>query len=165
MQPEAVSIYLNDHLSGATMGVELSRRIARAHQSSARVAVLQDLAEQIAQDRQSLLDLMDALEIVPRRYKVYAGWAAEKAARLKPNGRLRRRSGLSTLVELETLRMGIQGKFRMWRALMPVVAERDDLDAARLKELMDRANDQMATVDELHEVAAKTILSNGSGLR
>ncbi|MER6996187.1 hypothetical protein [Streptomyces sp. NPDC000410] len=159
MHAEALTIYLNDHLAGATTGVELSRRIARAHRSSGRAATLRSLAEDISQDRQTLLDLMDALDVTPQRYKICAGWMAEKAARLKPNGRLRHRSGLSSLIELETLRIGIQGKFQLWRALMPVAAELDRLDTARLRKLMDRARDQMATVDALHGAAATAVLS------
>ncbi|MFD7444851.1 hypothetical protein [Streptomyces sp. NPDC059909] len=162
MQDKAVSIYLNDHLSGATMGVELARRMAREHKSSGRSAVLDSLAEDIAQDRRSLLAVMDGLDVAPHRYKVYAGWAAEKVARLKPNGRVHRRAGLSDLVELESLRLGIQGKFELWRALMPVAAERSHIDTSRLQELMDRAKQQMATVDALHDDAATEVLSGSA---
>lgn len=159
MHRKALSIYLNDHLAGATSGVELSRRIARAHRSSARAGEMQRLAEDIAQDRQTLLEVMDSLEITPRRYKIYGGWAAEKVARLKPNGRVVRRSGLSTLIELETLRLGIQGKHHLWRALMHVAPESDHFDTSRLQGLMDRAANQMATVDSLHDTAARAVLS------
>ncbi|MGV9847844.1 hypothetical protein ACWDWU_03430 [Streptomyces sp. NPDC003442] len=38
------------------------------------------------------------------------GRPGEKAGRLKPNGRLRRRSGLSTVLELESPRIGVEGK-------------------------------------------------------
>ncbi|MEU4495684.1 hypothetical protein AB0F96_20085 [Streptomyces sp. NPDC023998] len=158
MHHKALRIYLNDHLAGATAGIELSRRIARAHRSSARAPELRRLAEDIAQDRQSLLELMEALEIAPHRYRIYGGWVAEKAARLKPNGRVYRRSGLSTLVELEALRMGIQGKHHLWVALVPVAAASDQLDASRLQDLIDRAMNQMATVDSLHHTAARVLL-------
>ncbi|HEY5356166.1 MAG TPA: hypothetical protein VIJ82_00465 [Streptosporangiaceae bacterium] len=53
---------------------------------------------------------MHLLGIPVRTYKVYAGWLAEKAGRLKFNGRLRARSPLSNLVELELLRLGVEGK-------------------------------------------------------
>ncbi|MGW1882589.1 hypothetical protein [Streptomyces sp. NPDC001970] len=165
MHHKYLSIYLNDHLAGATSGVELSRRVARAHRSSARAAEVQHLAEDIAEDRQSLLDLMRSLEVAPHRYKVYGGWAVEKIARLKPNGHAHRRSGLSTVVELETLRMGIQGKYLLWRALAVASTESEDLDHSRLHELMDRATSQMAIVDALHGTAARTVLAGGHGRR
>ncbi|MBT2392049.1 hypothetical protein J7E87_22095 [Streptomyces sp. ISL-1] len=163
MHRQALAIYLNDHLAGATSGVELSRRIARAHRSSARAGEMQRLAEDIAQDRQALLEVMDSLEIPPRRYKIYAGWTAEKVARLKPNGRVVRRSGLSSLIELETLRLGIQGKHQLWQALTQVARESNRLDTSRLQDLMDRATNQMATVDSLHDAAARAVLSGGNG--
>lgn len=158
MHHKSLRIYLNDHLAGATAGVELSRRIARAHQTSTRAPVLQRLVDDISDDRQSLLDLMELLDVPQRRYKVYGGWAGEKVARLKPNGRLYRRSGLSTLIELETLRLGIQGKQQLWQALTPLAAESDRFEASRLDTLMERAKDQMATVDELHLTAASRVL-------
>ncbi|TQK42639.1 hypothetical protein FBY35_4067 [Streptomyces sp. SLBN-118] len=156
-------IYLNDHLAGATAGVELSRRVARAHRSSARASEMRRLAEDIDQDRQSLIELMNSLEIAPHRYRMYGGWIAEKVARLKPNGRVYRRSGLSTLVELEVLRLGIEGKHQMWQALVPVAAELDQLETSVLQGLMDRASAQMTTVDSLHHAAAASVLTHRSG--
>ncbi|MFG2755104.1 hypothetical protein [Streptomyces wuyuanensis] len=161
MHRDALRIYLNDHLSGATSGAELARRIARVHGSSPRAAELRRLAEDIAEDRSTLLEVMGTLGIAPHRYKVCAGWATEKAARLKPNGRVLRRAGLSTIVELETLRMGIQGKYMLWRALTPVVRETGRIEAARLDELAERAKSQMAVVENLHLTAADTALRQG----
>ncbi|WP_328403630.1 hypothetical protein OHS70_33235 [Streptomyces sp. NBC_00390] len=158
MHHKSLQIYLNDHLAGATAGVELSRRIARAHQSSARAGELQRLADDIAEDRESLLDLMELLDVRPHRYKVYGGWAGEKVARLKPNGRLYHRSGLSTLIELETLRLGIQGKQQLWQALTGPASASGRFEASRLDTLKDRAKDQMTTVDALHRTAASRVL-------
>lgn len=158
MHPDALRIYLNDHLSGATAGVELARRIARAHGSSPRATELRRLAHDIAEDREALRDLMRVLGVAPRRYKIYSGWAMEKAARVKPNGRVLRRAGLSTVVELEALRMGIQGKYLLWRALTPVARLTEHIGTERLDTLLDRAESQMATVEDLHESAAGTVL-------
>jgi hypothetical protein len=157
----ALRIYLNDHLSGATSGAELARRVARAHSTSPRAAELRRLADDIDEDRRALLDLMGTFGIAPHRYKVCAGWAMEKAARLKPNGRVLRRAGLSTIVELEALRMGIQGKYMLWRALTPVVRESGQVSTMRLDELIERAKSQMATVEDLHLTAAESVLSRG----
>ncbi|MCZ7456528.1 hypothetical protein [Streptomyces sp. WMMC940] len=159
MHRDALRIYLNDHLSGATSGVELARRMARAHRSSPRAAELRRLADDIAQDRKTLRELMGVLGIAPHRYKVCTGWVMEKAARFKPNGRALRRAGLSTIVELEALRMGIQGKYMLWRALTPPAQRTGPLTTAQLDELMGRAQSQMATVEELHLAAADAVLN------
>jgi hypothetical protein len=49
-------------------------------------SVLQRFAVEVAQDRTSLLDIMAALGVPVRVYKVCAGWIGEKAGRLKLNG-------------------------------------------------------------------------------
>jgi hypothetical protein len=107
-----LGIYLNDHLAGATGGLELARRVARSHRGPGAGAAVQRLAAEVAQDRAVLEDIMDALGIPVRAYKVYAAWIGEKAARLKLNGYLLARSPLSGLEELEMLRLGGGGQGR-----------------------------------------------------
>ena len=74
-----LGIYLNDHLAGATAGTELAHRTARSHGDGQNAATLRRLAAEIAQDRAALLDIMTALGIKVRRYKVSAAWIGEKA--------------------------------------------------------------------------------------
>ena len=73
---------------------------------------------------------MKTLGIAPRTYKVYAGWIGERAGRLKLNGHLLSRSPLSSLEELELLRLAVEGKAA---CCGPSGACRSDgrLDAAR----------------------------------
>ena len=77
--PRLLGIYLNDHLAGATGGLELARRVARSSLMPADARVLQRLAAEIAADRQALLKIMAALGIPARSYKRYAAWIGEKA--------------------------------------------------------------------------------------
>ena len=105
-----LATYLNDHLLGATLGVELVRRAARENQGSELGAFLSQLAGEIEADREALMAIMAELGVKPDRAKVAAGWTAEKLGRLKPNAQLRGYSPLSPLVELEGLLVGIQGK-------------------------------------------------------
>ncbi|WP_413797682.1 hypothetical protein [Streptomyces iranensis] len=159
--PRMLGIYLNDHLAGATAGMQLARRTAREHRESAFGGDLEDVAAQIMEDREALLTVMADLEVPVRRYKVYGGWLGEKAGRLKPNGRLRRRSGLSTVLELESLRIGVEGKALLWHALLAAVGEDPRLDPDRLTELLNRARRQRATLKSLHEAAAATMFGPG----
>jgi hypothetical protein len=161
MHRDKLGIYLNDHLAGATFGIGLARRIAHQHRHSARSADLQRISEEIAQDRQTLLELMDALGVPALRYKVYGGWAAERLGRLKPNGVLYRRSGLSTFIELETLRLGVEGKTLIWRTLLVVAAGEPRLDESQLQDLLDRARGQIDTLEKLRLTAAAAIFSPG----
>ena len=53
--------------------------------------------------------MMKALGVPVRAYKPGFAWLGEKAARLKLNGRLLARSPLSSLEEVEMLRLGVEG--------------------------------------------------------
>ena len=75
------------------------------------------LLPEIAEDRQTLERLMAVVGVSPSRSKVAVAWAAEKAGRLKPNGKLWRYSPLSRLLELEGLAAGIEAKRALWLAL------------------------------------------------
>ncbi|WP_329458034.1 hypothetical protein [Streptomyces sp. NBC_01497] len=161
MQRDLLGIYLNDHLAGATYGVALARRIANQHRRSPRGADLERIAEEIAQDRQSLLRIMEELGVSARSYKIYGGMAAEKLSRLKPNGVVYRRSGLSTVVELETLRLGVEGKSLVWRTLLAVATDEGRSDTSELDELLQRARDQIATLSALRLAAAKRVFAVG----
>lgn len=159
MNSGLLGIYLNDHLAGATFGVGLARRLAGRYRHSVRGADLETIAEEIAQDRRSLLDIMHTLQVAPRQYKVYGGQAAERLSRLKPNGLLNRRSGLSTVIDLETLRLGVEGKSLVWRTLLTVAPGDDRLDEARLEDLLERARRQIDTLESLRLMAADTVFS------
>lgn len=141
MNTELLGIYLNDHLAGAMAGTELARRISRTHPE------LRALAAEIDADRGELLDVMRTFGVEPRQHKAAIGWLTEKAGRLKLNGRLLGRSPLSDVLELETLRIGIEGKAAMWRALQTLPGQNIGADAERLDRLLRRAEGQADLVD------------------
>ena len=149
-----LGIYLNDHLAGATAGVELFRRAARAHATSPNGVELQQLMAEVVADRAALLDMMACLGVPVRRYKLVAAWAAEKAARLKLNGHVLSRSPLSSLIELEALRLGVEGKAAGWRTLREVAETDARLDDGRLQELQERAGRQAARLEAMRVAAA-----------
>ena len=157
--PGLLGIYLNDHLAGATAGTGLAHRMAASGQLPAAGSTLQRLAVEIARDRETLLEFMAALGVPVRAYKLWAAWAGEKAERLKPNGRLLSRSPLSSLEELEILRLGVEGKAAGWRTLR-VLADRDSrLDPARLDDLIARARRQADQIEELRVTAADQVIT------
>ncbi len=152
-----LGVYLNDHLAGATGGLELVRRAAGAHRGSTTGHVLERYVAEIAEDREALLDMMRALGVPVRRYKVIAGWAGEKLGRLKRNGTLLERSPLSSVVELEALQLGVEGKVSGWRTLRAVAEHDSRLDAKRLDDLLSRARRQAETLEELRTRTAAEV--------
>ena len=155
-----LGIYLNDHLAGAVAGSALAGRLADAERAWAG-AVLDPLAREIQEDQASLREMMAALGVPVRLYKTLAAWAGEKVSRLKLNGRLVTRSPLSRVVELEAMRLGVEGKAAGWRTLR-LRAEHDPrLDAARLDELITRAREQIDQLERLRvRAAAETFGGN-----
>ncbi|SDL95996.1 Carbon monoxide dehydrogenase subunit G [Lentzea albidocapillata subsp. violacea] len=138
MNTELLGIYLNDHLTGAMAGTELARRISRTHPE------LRVLADDIEADRKELLDFMRQAGVEPRPHREALGWLTEKAGRLKFNGRVLGRSPLSDVLELETLRVGIEGKAALWRTLLKL----NSFDETRLERLARRAESQAELVDQ-----------------
>jgi len=155
---ELVGIYLNDHLAGATAGTALAHRIARTHDEVADRTTLQRLAGEINADRQALLEIMGQLGVPVRHYKTTAAWLGERVGRLKFNGRLRTRSPLSSLEELELLRLGVEGKAAGWRTLRELADTEPRLSPARLDELLTRARQQADQLEDLRVAAANHLL-------
>lgn len=147
-----LATYLNDHLAGATAGRELARRSAASNRGSDLGRFLADLAREIDEDRDALLALMAELGVNTDRIKVLGGWAAERLARLKPNGRLFSYSPLSRLLELEGLTLGVRGKLALWQALEVIQASEPALARTELAWLRQRAERQLSEL-ELHRRA------------
>ena len=150
-----LGIYLNDHLAGATIGVELSRRARGSNQGNPYGDVLERIVREIEEDRETLQGLMNRLDVKRDQPKVAFAWVAEKLGRLKPNGRLLGYSPLSRLVELEALSLGIAGKVSLWEALKEVAPEDARLDPDELGRLADRAERQRKEVWQLRQRAAR----------
>lgn len=153
-----LAIYLNDHLAGATIGVELARRTAASNRDDEEFfPPLERICAEIEEDRATLEQTMKALGVGRDRLKPAGAWVAEKLGRLKPNGQLRGYSPLSRLIELEGLYLGISGKARLWKGLETTVADRvPELDFAALGERADR---QRTEVEQLQEKAAALALA------
>jgi hypothetical protein len=149
-----LSTYLNDHLAGAMLGVEMARRVRSSNEGDPVFAEpLARICGEIEADRQSLERAMEQLGVGRRQLKPAAAWAAEKLGRLKPNGQLRGYSPLSRLLELEALCIGIAGKEQLWKSLSQAHgASPGELDFDRLAE---RAARQRDSVEELHLEAAR----------
>jgi hypothetical protein len=154
---DLLSIYLNDHLAGATAGLELARRVRDANREDETFGPpLAEICAEIEADRETLVSLMGRLGIRRDPLKPAAAWAVEKLGRLKLNGQLTGYSPLSRQVELEGLLIGIAGKEQMWKALGHTLGPKSgEVDFAQLAE---RAERQRAVVGELHLEAASRAL-------
>ncbi len=157
---ELLGIYLNDHLAGAIVGRELSKRSAKSNQGTEFGPFLQELAAEIEEDERSLRMIMDRLGVKPNPVKDSGAWLAEKLGRLKLNGSLTGYSDLSRVVELEGLTVGITGKLALWRSLKESApTDGQTLQGIDLDLLQARAEKQLSDVEERRAKAAKMAFS------
>jgi hypothetical protein len=153
-----LAIYLNDHLAGATLGIELTRRSLRSNANTELGRFLEELLTELVRDREALETVMERLAVRRSPVKPRLALVAERLGRLKLNGQVTGYSPLSRVLELEGLAIGIQGKLNLWRNLRDTgVGDRvPDVD---LDGLAARAESQMERVEEHRVAAARVALS------
>ena len=154
MDTKLIGIYLNDHLAGAVVGVELAKRAASSNEGTKLGDFLDELVDEIEADREALKSIMGHLGVSENKFKAPVAWAAEKVGRFKLNGQLTGYSPLSRLIELEGLALGITGKLGLWRSL---AATRQDLAAFDLQTLIERAEAQRDQVEQFRIEAARDV--------
>jgi hypothetical protein len=154
---ELLAIYLNDHLAGATAGVELARRLRTSNEDDPEFGpALIEVCGEIEADRETLKAVMERLGVGQSKLKQAAAVLGERLGRLKLNGRLWGYSPLSRLYELELLQVGVVGKRRLWQALEHTHA--NDLTGFELGALAERATSQLRRLEALHLKAASLAL-------
>jgi hypothetical protein len=150
MTSRLLRIYLQDHYAASAGGLALARRaLGPSH----------PLAKQIARDRAALESVMRQLAVTSSALKVGTVRVAELVGRLKLNGRLFERSPLSSVVELETLVVGVRGKEALWTTLQRAGVSLEDVDLAAL---VDSARVQGAELETLRLSAAARAFTRAS---
>ena len=160
MDTKLLGIYLNDHLAGSVVGVELAKRATASNEGTELGDFLAGLTEDIEADRQALKSIMEHLGVSENKVKPPLAWTAEKLGRLKPNGQLTGYSPLSRLVELEGLALGVTGKLALWRSLAATTSS--ELSAFGLETLIERAESQQEALEHRRLEAAKLAFSEAT---
>jgi len=146
-----LAIYLNDHLTAATAGVELVKRSRGSNEGTDLGAFLADLENDLEDDLAEVKTAITRFGVRRDRAKQLAGWTGEKLGRFKLNGRLTGYSPLSRVVELEALMVTIDWNGAMWRSL-------GELDE-RYSALADRAERRHAEIEEHRATAVAEALN------
>jgi hypothetical protein len=159
MAGKAMDVYLNDHLAGATLGIELAKLIRSRSQGTSLSELMAGLAPQIEQDRQTLIGLMQRIDS-PRNPGKQAGvWLTGKASRVKFWGLTSGEPELGTFMALESLALGVQGKLSLWKALEQVADRHPALASVNLTELINRAQSQYDALEQARLGAGETALT------
>ncbi len=141
-------IYLQDHHAAAQAGLALARRALTGLRTTELEPPLKELVDLIDSDEQTLRLVLDTLGISSSRVKDALALLGERLGRLKLNGRLRRRSPLSSVLELELLVSGIAAKAALWRSLAIVQSEEEERLAQFDFELLARSADEQRQESE-----------------
>ena len=114
-----------------------------------------DRAAEIKTDLGTLEDIMTTANIAQSAVKDALARTGAALGSLKPNGRVRTRSPLSDVIELETMLAGVTAKAALWTTLK-ALRLRTPVD---FDELGARANKQSATLSRWRDAAAENAFS------
>ena len=119
---EYLKIYLGDHAALMTAELELIARCRNSNKEGETVPdlprFLEQLASEVRNQKQTLLDLLSDMGGNRPVSKEMAGWVMEKLGRLKMNGEWTKYSDLSRVVELEAMLMASQSRVLLWETLV-----------------------------------------------
>ena len=157
MSRDVLQTYLNDHLAGSVIAIELGERTIRENEGGPIAARLSPLVEQIREDQTVLKGVIERLGTGESSLKKAGAWLAEKAGRVKLGG-TDEPGDLSRLEVLEMLTTGVHGKRALWRALRVVAVSYEELRGLDLDLLERRAVEQHDELEAMRLEAAKAAL-------
>jgi hypothetical protein len=158
MSARPIDVYVNDHFAGATFGRDLSHRLASDARDAELRAAMEQLAEEIAADREALEHLIGRIGAEPNKLLAAGGALVEKASRLV-TGKGTGDGDLGDFEAIEALSLGVEGKRCLWTALIAVREQYPGLNEVDLDDLQARAERQRGTLEELRGAAAKRALA------
>ena len=137
---------------------ESDPRVAR---DPSRRELLKGIAADIDADRETLLGLMESLDVSRNPVKQVGGWLSEKASRVKFSGASSGEPDHGAFMALETLRLGVAGKKCLWLALKEARGEYPQLNDVDLDRLIKRASTQEDHLERERIATAERALTSG----
>ena len=159
MAHEHLTTYLNDHLAGSVVALELLDHLQATHAGSELGTFFKQLSSDIAADRDELQGLMERLEISESRTRKASAWFTEKMTELKLRLDDPKDGSLRLFESLEALSLGIEGKRSLWIALIAAAEQSPSLQILDYERLEERAQEQRDRVENLRIATAKKTLT------
>jgi hypothetical protein len=145
---ERLATYLNDHLAGSEAARDLAEHCRSRTEGTPLGTFMGWLLHEIESDRSTLLSIMDRLGVEDSRLKRTAGTVMEKVSRLKfEDWGDDDAAYLNRLLELESLTMGVKGKWALWQTLKRVAGTEPRLAETGCDELIERADQQLSELE------------------
>jgi hypothetical protein len=158
---EALVTYLNDHLSGAKIAVQLLEAMRDQHDDQDFRQFASVLLPEIEADDLTLRHIAEKVGSGPSAAKQVGGWILEKAARLKLGHTGSR--DFELFESLELLALGIYGKLSLWKALQAASTSDARLREYDFETLVRRAQDQYGQVESRRLNLAQLVLPPTKG--
>lgn len=165
MADDYIATYLNDHLAGSVVAVELMENLETVYAGQPIADFIAKLRADIEVDIRELEDLMGQLQISESRTRKASAWLTEKFTQLKLRLDDPAHGDLRLFESLEALSLGIEGKRSLWLALSAAAELSPQLRIANYQRLQQRAEEQRARVeDQRLELARKALNREHPGL-
>src|SRR5215207_1056649 len=162
MANESLTTYLNDHLAGSVVALELLDHLQEDGAGTAEASMLADVHADIEADRQELEAFMAELGITVSEPRKATGWLVEKLSEVKLRLDDPGDGALQRLEALETVSLGIAGKQALWHALAAAAEDAPELSGLDYARLVRRAEAQRQVVETLRLHAAKAAFGTRS---
>jgi hypothetical protein len=156
-----LALYLRDHHALLVAMGELAGRMSNGGRADELHAFAAELGRAAADDRSAVEELLGRLDSSPSRVRHAAAWSAEKAGRLKLNGRVLRPSPLASVTELEGCRFLLESDRALWSGLAHLAAGPPDAAerASRAGGLLEAA--ERLRLDALHPATHQRVDAPG----
>lgn len=160
MANRSLATYLNNHVAGSVLALELLQQLKEQDAGTREGALLDTVHAEICADRQTLEDLLVALGIATSVPQQASAWLTEKLSEIKlrlddPSGQ-----ALWRLESLEALSLGITGKTALWHSLAAVAETSPVLAGRDYASLIRRSQQQFDVVEDLRRQAAREALGS-----
>lgn len=165
MAKEHLATYLNDHLAGSIVALQLLEHLETVHRGTEVGRCVAGLQADIDADRRELESLMRRLNVAESRTRKASAWLSEKLSEIKLRLDDTATGDLSRLEAFELLALGIEGKLSLWRSLSAAAEESPALRVADYEGLLRRAEDQRGRAESVRIEAAKRALRPDRDLR
>ncbi len=160
MSTKHLGTYLNDHLAGSVMALELLEHLKGSPGLNADHFV-DDLQAEITADQKELEGLIERLGVGRSAARRVLGWLGEKATQLKLTMDDAAEDPLRRFESLEVLSLGIEGKRSLWKALEAAAVVNPGLQGPNYARLQQRAAEQRQRVEKHRLEASKGALQAG----
>lgn len=159
MADDYIATYLNDHLAGSVVAVELMENLETVYAGQPIADFIAKLRADIEVDIRELEDLMGQLQVSESRTRKASAWLTEKFTQLKLRLDDPAHGDLRLFESLEALSLGIEGKRSLWLALSAAAELSPQLRIADYQRLQQRAEEQRARVEDQRLELARKALS------